>query len=81
MTALALPPPHIDIDALPYIDMQYNDPAVRKQVDSLIQEEKKSFKPRDDYLARWPLQEPEFEVFPMLSLMIVRLLSLRHLLV
>lgn len=66
MTALALPPPHIDIDALPYIDMQYNDPAVRKQVDSLIQEEKKSFKPRDDYLARWPLQEPEFEAHPLL---------------
>jgi len=63
---LALPPPHTDIDALPYIDAQYNDPAVRKVVDRLIEEEKKAFKPQEDYLARWPLREPDFEAHPLL---------------
>jgi hypothetical protein len=62
--ALALPPPHTEIDALPYVDTQFNKPEVRKLVNSLIEEEKKTFKPEQDYLAQWPLHEPDFEVCP-----------------
>lgn len=57
----ALPAPTTQIDALPYIDTQYNDPAVQKQVDELVQSEMRSFKPKD-YLSRWPVYEPDFDV-------------------
>ena len=60
MSELALPPPRTDIDALPYIDQQYTD-AARSEVESLIQAELKTFKPKD-YLAPWPMHEPDFEV-------------------
>jgi hypothetical protein len=61
-----LPPPHMDIDALPYIDQQYT-PAMQKQVESLIEAELKTFKPAKDYLAQWPMHEPDFEVHARLS--------------
>eukprot|EP00326_Haptolina_ericina_P030515 CAMPEP_0181171352 /NCGR_PEP_ID=MMETSP1096-20121128/1862_1 /TAXON_ID=156174 ORGANISM="Chrysochromulina ericina, Strain CCMP281" /NCGR_SAMPLE_ID=MMETSP1096 /ASSEMBLY_ACC=CAM_ASM_000453 /LENGTH=147 /DNA_ID=CAMNT_0023258991 /DNA_START=112 /DNA_END=555 /DNA_ORIENTATION=- len=64
--ALALPPPHTEIDALPYVDTQFNKTEVRKLVNSLIEEEKKTFKPEQDYLAQWPLHEPDFEDHPVL---------------
>jgi len=61
-----LPPPHMDIDALPYIDQQYT-PAMQKQVESLIEAELKTFKPAKDYLAQWPMHEPDFEAHPLLQ--------------
>ena len=61
-----LPAPKVDVDALPYIDQQYTD-AARKQVEQLIQEELKSFKPSKDYLAQWPMREPDFEAHPLLQ--------------
>ena len=63
----ALPAPHIDVDALPYIDSQYNDPAMKQRVDALVQEEMKSFRPSRDYLAAWPLHEPNFDNNPLLQ--------------
>ena len=62
----ALPAPHIDVDALPYIDSQYNDPAMKAQVDALVDAEMRSFRPRD-YLAPWPLHEPNFDDHPLLQ--------------
>mmetsp|Transcript_34414 Transcript_34414/g.90558 ORF Transcript_34414/g.90558 Transcript_34414/m.90558 type:complete len:224 (-) Transcript_34414:328-999(-) len=63
----ALPAPHIDVDALPYVDSQYNDPAMKRQVDALIQEEMRTFRPSKDYLAPWPLHEPTFDDHPLLQ--------------
>ena len=57
-----LPAPRIDVDALPYIDSQYNNPRMKAQVDALIEAELKTFRPSRDYLERWPLYEPNFEV-------------------
>ena len=34
---LALPAPRTEIDALPYIDTQYNDPKMKAIVDQLVQ--------------------------------------------
>ena len=62
MEALALCPPHINVDALPYIDTQYNDLVLRRQVDSLINEETVALKSREDLQSRWPQPEPDFEV-------------------
>lgn len=64
--SLALPAPTVLVDALPYIDGQYNDPAIKKQVHALIAEEMKTFKP-DDYLAKWPMHEPNFESTTLLQ--------------
>jgi len=61
-----LPPPRTDIDALPYVDQQYTD-AMRKQVEGLIEAELKTFKPAKDYLAQWPVHEPNFEAHPLLE--------------
>ena len=55
------------IDALPYVDQQYNDPAMKAQVQALIAEELKTFKPSRDYLEPWPMYEPTFEANPMLQ--------------
>eukprot|EP00965_Chrysotila_dentata_P224168 6194020-Pleurochrysis_carterae.AAC.3 len=57
----ALPAPRTQLDCLPYVDTQYNDPAVRKQVDALVQAELKTFKPAE-YLAKFPSFEPKFQV-------------------
>ena len=64
--SLALPAPVIDVDALPYIDSQYNDPTMKRRVDELIAEEMRSFKPSRDYLEAWPMYEPDFEDHPLL---------------
>lgn len=58
--ALLLKAPKVDVDALPYIDRQYNDPALKAQVDALVAAEMASFKPKD-YLEPWPSHEPNFE--------------------
>lgn len=42
------------IDALPYVDTAYSLPGMKEQVDRLIHEEMKQFKPSSDYLARFP---------------------------
>ena len=60
--ALALAAPRVDVDALPYIDSQYNDPKMKQHVDALIAEEMKTFKPSRDYLEHLPLHETTFEV-------------------
>jgi pre-mRNA-splicing factor SPF27 len=56
---LALPAPHIEIDALPYIDSQYNDPEMKARVDSLVQAEMRTFRP-GNYLAHLPEHEVNF---------------------
>ena len=64
---LALPAPKILVDALPYIDGAYNDPAIKSQVHALIEEEMKTFKPEKDYLAPWPMREPDFSKTQLLE--------------
>eukprot|EP00316_Scyphosphaera_apsteinii_P012591 CAMPEP_0119301026 /NCGR_PEP_ID=MMETSP1333-20130426/2890_1 /TAXON_ID=418940 /ORGANISM="Scyphosphaera apsteinii, Strain RCC1455" /LENGTH=226 /DNA_ID=CAMNT_0007302997 /DNA_START=54 /DNA_END=734 /DNA_ORIENTATION=+ len=73
---LALPAPRVDIDALPYVDTQFNDPAIKAQVDRLIQDELSTIKkqPRD-YLAHLPLYEPKFEGHPALQAEWMRICS------
>ena len=66
--ALALQAPRTDIDALPYVDTQFNDPEVKKKVNELIQTELKTFSPAPDYLAHLPAFEPAFEVCPALQI-------------
>ena len=67
-TMAALPAPHTDVDALPYVDRQYNDPALKAQVDAMIEAELKTFKPSRDYLAHLPeLHEPNFDDHPLLQ--------------
>lgn len=63
----ALPAPHIEVDALPYIDAAYNDPTMKAYVDQLVQEEMKTFRPSADYLERWPMHEPTFDDHPLLQ--------------
>ena len=63
----ALPAPHIDVDALPYVDMQYNDPAMKRKVDELVEAEMRTFRPDRDYLERWPMHEPNFDDHPLLQ--------------
>ena len=58
---LALPAPTTAIDALPYVDSQYNDAKMKKRVDQLVEAEMKTFAPRD-YVAHLPQYEPNFEV-------------------
>ena len=64
----ALPAPSVDAQhtALPYVDSQYNDPAVKAQVDALIEAEMRTFKPSRSYLEPWPMYEPDFEEHPLL---------------
>jgi len=64
---LALQAPRTDIDALPYVDTQFNDPEMKKQVNELIQAELKTFSPSPDYLAHLPAFEPAFEGHPALQ--------------
>ena len=60
--ALALPAPTTAVDALPYVDAQYNDPAMKRQVDALVEAEMQNFAP-GDYLGHLPASyEPNFEV-------------------
>ena len=60
--ALALPAPTTAVDALPYVDAQYNDPAMKRQVDALVEAEMRTFTP-GDYLGHLPASyEPNFEV-------------------
>mmetsp|Transcript_10815 Transcript_10815/g.32210 ORF Transcript_10815/g.32210 Transcript_10815/m.32210 type:complete len:226 (-) Transcript_10815:272-949(-) len=59
--------PRVEIDALPYIDGQYNEPAMRAEVERLIAEELKTFAPRPDALAHLPAAEPDFANHPMLQ--------------
>jgi pre-mRNA-splicing factor SPF27 len=58
---MALPAPTTLMDALPYVDSQYNDAQMKKRVDQLVQAEMKTFAPRD-YVAHLPQYEPNFEV-------------------
>ena len=59
--------PTVLVDALPYIDGQYNDPAIKAQVHALIAEEMKTFRPEKDYLAAFPPYEPSFESTTLLQ--------------
>ncbi|RWS01891.1 pre-mRNA-splicing factor SPF27-like protein [Dinothrombium tinctorium] len=50
------------VDALPYIDMGYEEPGVREAVLSMIEEETKRYKPTKNYLEYFPpLNLNEFE--------------------
>merc|ERR1719203_390029 len=66
--SLALPAPHVEIDALPYVDTQFNDPAMKQQVEALIKAELAAInkQPRD-YLEHIPLYEPKFDGHPALQ--------------
>ena len=59
--------PHVDIDALPYMDSQYNNPQMKQKVDQLIEAEMRTFRPSRDYLERWPMYEPTFDDHPLLQ--------------
>lgn len=63
------------VDALPYVDKEYNDPSMRAQVHALIQAEMQAFKPEKDYLEPWPMHEPTFEANPMLQAEWIRVCS------
>jgi len=63
---MALPAPTTLIDALPYVDSQYNDAKMKKRVDQLVQAEMETFAPRD-YVAHLPQYEPNFEDHPVLQ--------------
>eukprot|EP00164_Ancoracysta_twista_P002938 GFYU01003909.1.p1 GENE.GFYU01003909.1~~GFYU01003909.1.p1 ORF type:complete len:251 (-),score=55.56 GFYU01003909.1:146-898(-) len=41
------------LDALPYVDQEYNDPEMQKRVEKMIQKEMSTFKPKD-YLKDFP---------------------------
>ena len=43
-----------DFDALPYLDSEYDHPAVQEQVHALIAAEMRTFTPRSDYLSHLP---------------------------
>jgi hypothetical protein len=58
---MALPAPTTLIDALPYVDSQFNDAKMKQRVDQLVQAEMETFAPRD-YVAHLPQYEPNFEV-------------------
>ena len=64
---LALTAPTVLVDALPYIDGQYNDPKIKAEVHRLIAEEMQTFKPEKDYLAPWPAHEPNFDASTLLQ--------------
>jgi pre-mRNA-splicing factor SPF27 len=64
---MALRAPRTEIDALPYVDHQYNEERMRKRVEALINAELKTFAPRSDALAHLPLREPNFDRHPMLA--------------
>lgn len=66
-SSLALPAPTVLVDALPYIDGQYNDPTIKAQVHALIAEEMKTFKPEKDYLEGMEDYEPDFEPTQLLQ--------------
>lgn len=62
---LALPAPATLLDALPYVDRQYE--AMKPEVDAMIAAEQRTFAPRD-YLAHLPPScEPNFDEHPMLQ--------------
>ena len=63
----ALPAPHVDIDALPYVDSQYTNPAIKSQVDALIASELKTFAPKDYLEHLPPMHEPNFDAHPLLQ--------------
>lgn len=75
MQALALPAPTVLVDALPYIDAQYNDAKMKAQVDALIREEMRTFRPERDYLEQWPMYEPTFDSNPLLQAEWIRVCS------
>ncbi|KAK8830536.1 hypothetical protein WA577_004268 [Blastocystis sp. JDR] len=56
----------VNLDSLPYIDKEYDEPGMQDYVDSLIQEEMKTFHPRN-YLAEWPMPELKFDSNPELQ--------------
>ena len=72
---LLLGGPSSMVDALPYVDKEYNDPSMQAQVHALIQQEMRTFKPEKDYLAPWPMHEPTFEANPMLQAEWIRVCS------
>ena len=72
---LLLGGPATPVDALPYIDKEFNDPDMQVRVRALIQEEMRSFKPETDYLAKWPMYEPSFDANPLLQAEWIRVCS------
>ena len=61
------------LDALPYVDVQIDQvPQMKEYVQHLIQEEMKTFKPRD-YISHLPSPELTFAEHPMLRAEMERL--------
>ncbi|OXA56640.1 pre-mRNA-splicing factor SPF27 [Folsomia candida] len=61
------PRPSIIIDALPYIDTQFEEPGMKEMVTHLIEEEKRRFRPTKNYLEHLPkLEVKRFET-PLLT--------------
>eukprot|EP00771_Trimastix_marina_P001378 gnl/Trimastix_PCT/2448.p1 GENE.gnl/Trimastix_PCT/2448~~gnl/Trimastix_PCT/2448.p1 ORF type:complete len:457 (-),score=118.84 gnl/Trimastix_PCT/2448:721-2091(-) len=50
-----------ELDALPYIDQEINDESMRRRVDQLVEDEMKTFQPRD-YLTELGFKKPEINL-------------------
>ena len=64
-TRLALSAPRMEIDALPYIDNQYNNPGMKAQVDALIAAEMRTFQPSADAVGL--AHTPHFEATQLIQ--------------
>ncbi|CAG7837640.1 unnamed protein product [Allacma fusca] len=45
------------VDALPYIDQEYDEPGMKEMVQAMIEEEKKRYRPTKNYLEHLPMLE------------------------
>uniref|UniRef100_A0A7S0L8W3 Pre-mRNA-splicing factor SPF27 n=1 Tax=Coccolithus braarudii TaxID=221442 RepID=A0A7S0L8W3_9EUKA len=64
--ALALTAPRELVDALPYVDAQYNDAALKAKVDAAIKDEMERMD-ASEYTRRFTPWEPNFKGHPMLE--------------
>lgn len=63
---LALPAPRALVDALPYVDAQYNDPALKARVDAEVKAEMERMDAAE-YRRRFTPWEPDFTGHPLLE--------------
>lgn len=62
------------VDALPYIDQEYDDPIFREAALQLIEEETKQYRPTKNYLEYLPTTKTQFES-PLLKVEMERLVA------
>uniref|UniRef100_A0A7S0J100 Pre-mRNA-splicing factor SPF27 n=1 Tax=Calcidiscus leptoporus TaxID=127549 RepID=A0A7S0J100_9EUKA len=64
--ALALPAPRTVVDALPYVDAQYNEPTLKARVDAEVKAEMERMD-ATEYTRRFTPWEPDFTGHPVLE--------------